>query len=103
MLKRFTPTHATLFITFLSIFSLTCQLQAQKENPYHLVIVSEIAVYDSLVVVNPDNTLVDIEEFIPGIVPDIRYATKNNFIGRKVYESPKAFVSKPVAVLSMSL
>lgn len=46
---------------------------------------------------NPDNTLVDLEKFIPGVVLDIRYATKHNFTGDQIYQLPKAYARKPVA------
>ncbi len=39
----------------------------------------------------------DIEKIIPGIHLDIRYATKNNFTKQQIYQSPMAFVRKPVA------
>ena len=46
---------------------------------------------------NPNFELVDLEDFIPGIKLDIRYATENNFTGQKVYESAKAYARWPVA------
>lgn len=46
---------------------------------------------------NPDKELVDLEKLIPGIVLDIRYATKNNFTSEKVYRLAKAYARKPVA------
>lgn len=97
MRNRLISFHTFILIIFLSVFCAATNLQAQKENPYHLGIVSDIAVYDSLLVVNPDNTLVDLELYIPGIVLDIRYATKINFTGQKVYEAPRAYIRKPVA------
>lgn len=97
MHKRLSLLLTLSLILFLSICFFTKQLHAQKENPYHLEIFSEIAIYDSLVTVNPDNTLVDLEKYIPGIVLDIRYATKDNFTGQKVYDAPRAFVRKLVA------
>jgi len=41
--------------------------------------------------------LIDLEKYIPGIVLDIRYATKNNFTGEQIYDVAKAFARKPVA------
>jgi zinc D-Ala-D-Ala dipeptidase len=96
MLKRLISMHTIFPIVFLSVFCSATNLHAQKENPYHLAIVSEIALYDSLLYVNPDNSLVDVEKFIPGILLDIRYATDNNFTGRKVYDTSMAFVRKPL-------
>jgi zinc D-Ala-D-Ala dipeptidase len=97
MHKILKPFKVIILGVFLPVLFISCQLQAQKDNPYHLAIISGIAVYDSLVKVNPDNTLIDLEKYIPGIALDIRYATQNNFTGQKVYDAPKAFVRKPVA------
>jgi D-alanyl-D-alanine dipeptidase len=66
-------------------------------NPYGLEIISDIQSYKKSVVENPDNELIDLETYIPGLILDIRYATSNNFTGKIIYDSPKAFVRKPVA------
>ena len=42
------------------------------------------------------NELVEIIKFDPTVKLDIRYATKNNFLGRPVYKLPKAYLQKPV-------
>ncbi|MCX7916839.1 MAG: M15 family metallopeptidase [bacterium] len=42
--------------------------------------------------------LVNIKEFIPDIVLDIRYATPNNFTGKILYSLPDCFVAKEVAI-----
>ena len=46
---------------------------------------------------DPRKELIDLEKFIPGIVLDIRYATKNNFTKEQIYSFPKAYARKPVA------
>ncbi len=73
---------------------------AQEATPFekNLNIVRQTEVYSHSVVANPDNELVDLENEIPDIVLDIRYATPNNFTGEQIYTQPKAFVRKPVAV-----
>ena len=43
------------------------------------------------------NELIEIIKFDPALKLDIRYATKNNFLGRPVYKTAKAFLQKPVA------
>jgi zinc D-Ala-D-Ala dipeptidase len=54
-------------------------------------------VYTKSIKANPDNELVNLETFIPGIVLDIRYATTHNFTGEKIYNLPRAYARKPVA------
>lgn len=53
--------------------------------------------YQKSVQADPDKTLIDLAEYIPGIVLDIRYATTNNFTGEKIYDEAKAYARKPVA------
>lgn len=53
--------------------------------------------YNQLVKQNPDNKLVDIKTYVPGIILDIRYATTDNFTGSKIYTEPMAFTRLPVA------
>ena len=54
--------------------------------------------YKTSVKANPNKALVDLETFIPGIILDIRYATTNNFTGEQIYNQPRAFARKPVAM-----
>ena len=41
--------------------------------------------------------LVNITEYVPGVVLDIRYATTNNFTGERIYDLALAYARKPVA------
>jgi D-alanyl-D-alanine dipeptidase len=41
--------------------------------------------------------LVELVKLDPTIKLDIRYATKNNFLGRKVYKEARAFLQRPAA------
>lgn len=41
--------------------------------------------------------LVELTELDPKIKLDIRYATKNNFLGKAVYKQPRAFLQRPAA------
>jgi len=42
--------------------------------------------------------LIDLEKFISNIILDIRYSTENNFTKEKIYNLPKAYARKPVAI-----
>lgn len=46
---------------------------------------------------HPEKELVNLEEFIPGIVLDIRYATTNNFTHEQIYDRAAAYARRPVA------
>jgi D-alanyl-D-alanine dipeptidase len=41
--------------------------------------------------------LVELIKLDPTIRLDIRYATKNNFLGKAVYKQPRAFLQRPAA------
>jgi|AntRauTorcE11897_2_1112592.scaffolds.fasta_scaffold17390_2 D-alanyl-D-alanine dipeptidase len=82
-------------IFFLGLYS--CKRKSSDKNQYGLDVIQNIERYESLIEKNPDNVLIDLKTFIPGIVLDIRYATTNNFTGQQIYNSPRAFARKPVA------
>lgn len=46
---------------------------------------------------HPEKELVDLENVIPGLVLDIRYATADNFTGERIYDRAKAYARRPVA------
>jgi len=53
--------------------------------------------YKQTLTASPEKELVNLEQFIPGIVLDIRYATTNNFTGEKIYNLARAYSRKSVA------
>lgn len=71
-------------------------VQAQSKYKYGLNPIG-YKDYISSLTTKPQNQLVDLEEYIPGIVLDIRYATTNNFTKEKIYTLSKAYARKPVA------
>jgi D-alanyl-D-alanine dipeptidase len=58
---------------------------------------TDFAGYTRSVGENPDRELIDLNEFVPGLVLDIRYATTNNFTGEKIYNLSRAYARRPVA------
>jgi D-alanyl-D-alanine dipeptidase len=74
---------------------LSCYTQAQNKYGLHATTLAE---YQASIRSNPENELVNLEQTIPGIILDIRYATKNNFTRAKVYNLARAYTRKPVAV-----
>jgi len=83
-----------LLLTFL-LFIQASVLCAQQ-NPYGLAIISNKQDYQKSVSKDPNKALVDIKKAVPGVVLDIRYATKNNFMKQVMYPSARAFARKPV-------
>lgn len=75
---------------------LPAALLAQTKYKYGLSPVT-FTDYKAGLSAKPQNELINLEKFIPGIVLDIRYATDNNFMKEKVYTLAKAYARKPVA------
>jgi D-alanyl-D-alanine dipeptidase len=82
-----------LFIIFLS--SVICF--GQTVNNYGLTVITDTSFYKKEIEKDSLNRLVDIGKFIPLIKLDIKYATKDNIAGMKVYDEPKAFLRLPAA------
>jgi D-alanyl-D-alanine dipeptidase len=80
------------------LFILIClfSISAFAQNKYGLTPM-KMEEYKKSLKANPDNELINLQEFIPGLVLDIRYATTNNFTGQKIYNLARAYARKPVA------
>lgn len=83
--------------TITCFFSLMLLFGCELSKPGELYVVSDIAEYHEQVEQNPDMELLDLEEYINGVLLDIRYATPDNFTGEVIYSKPKAYLRKPVA------
>jgi D-alanyl-D-alanine dipeptidase len=84
-------------IFLLAIFaSFFANAQQTPTNPFGLNIINTYEGYKLAYQNNPDQELVEIKKVIPTIVLDIRYATKNNFMGQVMYKQARAFARKPV-------
>ena len=81
-----------LLSTTLALISLISVAQ----NKYGLKPIT-LGEYQASLQANPEKELVDLEQIIPDMVMDIRYATTNNFTKEKIYTLSKAYARKPVA------
>ncbi len=82
------------------IFFLSTILYGQelRKNKYGLIVIDNPKIYYNLAAKDSSNILVDLQKFIPSIKLDIRYSTKNNFLGEPVYKSARAFLRLPAAI-----
>ena len=71
-------------------------VQGMAQNKYGLKAMT-YPDYAKSIKTSPEKALIDLKEFIPGIVLDIRYATTNNFTGERIYALAKAYARRPVA------
>ena len=86
------------FIPILVLFLSTFICYGQTVTQYGVTVVDDTSFYKKEIERDSLNKLVDLEKFIPRIKLDIKYATKDNFIGIKVYNKPKAFLRLPAAI-----
>jgi D-alanyl-D-alanine dipeptidase len=74
-------------------------LKAQRDTyaKYRLKTVNTLEEYRNLIARDPQQEIVNLKDFIPGITLDIRYATANNLMHRPMYRTPAAFLRLPAA------
>jgi zinc D-Ala-D-Ala dipeptidase len=85
------------FILLLITVVYTVICYGQNVNSYGLTVITDSSFYIKEIEKDSLNKLVDLEKFIPGIKLDIKYATKNNFVGMPVYTKAKAYLRLPAA------
>lgn len=83
------------FLFLLLAYCFTVSAQNSSPNPYGLKI-SSYADYKDSCRKNSNYQLLEIKKHVPGIVLDIKYATKDNFMKRVMYKQARAFARKPV-------
>jgi zinc D-Ala-D-Ala dipeptidase len=84
-------------LIFAVLFCVHCYPQEVSLNKYGLPVVDNIKLYFNQVQSDSTKLLVDLEDFIPEVEIDIRYASENNFYGEAVYSDSKAFLRLPAA------
>jgi hypothetical protein len=92
------PLYRILYTVCLLYLFNAVHAQEIPVNEYGLEVIDEIALYLATVEHDSAKRLVDLGEFIPSIVQDIKYATEDNFTGRQLYPYPGAFLRYPAAV-----
>jgi D-alanyl-D-alanine dipeptidase len=80
----------------ISLLLFSVGLFAQERSAYGLL-VYRLESYQKSVQADSKKLLVDLEQAIPSLAFDIRYATTNNFMGKRMYVLAKAYARKPVA------
>jgi D-alanyl-D-alanine dipeptidase len=79
-----------LLLAFIASLFITYAVAQHKLN------ILSVEQYTMQLKTTPDKRLVEIRKAIPDIKLDIRYATKNNFMHRKMYAEARAFARAPV-------
>jgi len=71
--------------------------QQIAENEYGVRVVDNIYLYESLTAADSTKLFIDLKDFIPGIITEVRYASDNNFYGSAVYDEDAVFLRRPAA------
>lgn len=89
-----TPLMLILTSAFLAVHA-----QDSTLNRPGLLVISNPSVYRSTVRKDEGKEMVDLSKYVPGVVYDLRYASEDNFMKKKLYpELASTFMRKPAAV-----
>jgi len=90
--------YAGIFSIFL-LCSSACFAQQLEVSKYGVPVIRKAKVYAETVERDSNKKMTNLQELIPDIVLDLRYATENNFMKRRMYpgHTSKTFVRAPAA------
>lgn len=94
MINRFKTCFLAVTVSLLLV---SCGHNQKNDHPYGLEVLESLKSYKAEIEENPEMALIRLDELIPNLVLDMRYATPNNFTGEVVYDHPTAFLRKPAA------
>lgn len=89
------------FVVFLPVYTLYAQ--TVKDAEYGVEVVSSVAVYRAQCAADSDLCMIDISKIISHINLDLRYATTNNFMSKKLYPSLKTTWLRAPVVRALAL
>ncbi len=85
----------SIFLFLLSfVFADTMKRDIFYQQQYGVTVITSSNSYQQHILAHPNMELVPVQAYIPSIVLDIRYATKNNFMKKKIYPQARCFVVK---------
>lgn len=86
-----------LLATLLWVVLSPASAQKIPANKYGLAVLSTRQQYDQLLKADSNQQLVNLEQYIPGIKKDVRYATTNNFTKQQLYTKTDVYLRLPAA------
>ena len=76
-----------MFLIFFHFAGDTILAQSNVGNKYGLNVVDDIKLLQSEIAIDSNKKMIDVKKAIPSLVMDLRYASTNNFMHRKLYPS----------------
>lgn len=90
--------------TYLFLIILLCVSEVTETNAQSLEVVKQVSDYKKQVLQDENKYMINLKEIIPTLQIDLRYGTKENFTGEKLYPSnPIAFLRMPAAKALMKI
>jgi len=92
--------HLAKFSVFVAlIYAHGCSLKpnAVPKNEFGLPVIQKTGTYKMAVAKDSTQKMVLLQQWIPNLITDWRYATTNNFTGTVLYQQPDAFLRLPAA------
>jgi len=88
-----------IFLAATLLWAISGAASAQKIplNKYGLAVLGTRQQYDQLIKADSNQRLVNLEQYIPGIRKDVRYATTNNFTKQRLYTKTDIYLRLPAA------
>ncbi|MFY0254349.1 M15 family metallopeptidase [Chitinophaga sp. 30R24] len=86
-----------LIATLSGLFTAQVAAQTIPTNQYGLRVLTTQEQYQQLVKADSNQRLVNLEQYIPGIRKDVRYATANNFTKQQLYTKTDIYLRLPAA------
>lgn len=84
-------------LTVLLVLALSCA-GAGNLNEHGLRVIATPEEFERSVFGHPDKELVNLADFVPGVVLDLRYGTENNFLKTRLYPVAYAWLRLPAAL-----
>ncbi len=85
-------------IIFLFLNPYNTQAQTDSLNKYGLFVVNSAKVLQSEIASDSNKEMMDVKKAVPGVILDLRYATSNNFMHKKLYpEIHTTYLRRPAA------
>lgn len=85
LLHRCFPNTALLVLALSQTFSQTAYAQKTDTSAYGVPVVRHFSQYEQGVAKDSLHRMVELRTVVPGVVYDLRYATQNNFMNRRMY------------------
>ena len=81
-----------------------CSLLAQDTalNKYGLKVIDNVTAFNKSIAGQPNKMMVDVKKSIDNIVIDLKYASRNNFMHKKLYPNTSATYLRLPAVIALS-